>query len=118
MIKPPTMVMPSGRLSSEPVLVLNTSGSAPNIAARVVIKMGRNRRRQAGKIASVELLPSSRSAASAKSIIIMAFFFTIPMSSRMPISAMTLRSVRNSISASTAPTPAEGSVDRMVTGWM
>ena len=41
----------------------------------------------------------------AKSIIRMAFFFTIPISRMMPISAITLRSVRQSSSASTAPTP-------------
>ncbi len=34
-----------------------------------------------------------RSAASAKSIIMMAFFFTIPMSRTMPIKAITLKSL-------------------------
>ena len=34
-------------------------------------------------------LPSTRSASSAKSIIMMAFFFTMPISRMMPISAMT-----------------------------
>ena len=53
---------------------------------------------------------------SAKSIIKMAFFFTMPMSSITPISAMSENSVLNSISASSAPTPAEGSVDKMVSG--
>ena len=57
-----------------------------------------------------------RSAASAKSIIMMAFFFTMPISRMMPIMAMTLRSVCVSISASSAPTPAEGSVERIVMG--
>ena len=32
--------------------------------------------------------------------------------------ATTLKSWRNRISASNAPTPAEGSVDRIVIGWM
>ena len=36
----------------------------------------------------------------------------------MPISAMTLSSVRQSSSASSAPTPADGSVERIVIGWM
>ena len=48
----------------------------------------------------------------------MAFFFTMPISRMMPISAMTLKSLWKSISASSAPTPAEGSVERMVMGWM
>ena len=59
-----------------------------------------------------------RSAARAKSIIMMAFFFTMPISRMMPMSAMTLSSVLNSSSARSAPTPADGSVDRIVIGWM
>ena len=47
-----------------------------------------------------------------------AFFFTMPISSTMPTSATSDRSVPVSISASNAPMPAEGSVDRMVTGWI
>ena len=46
----------------------------------------------------------------------MAFFLTMPISSTSPISAMMLNSVPVSISAATAPTPALGSVDRIVTG--
>ena len=61
--------------------------------------------------------PSSRSATRAKSIIMMAFFFTMPMSRMMPIIAMTLRSVWMRSSARMAPTPAEGSVERIVRGW-
>ena len=46
----------------------------------------------------------------------MAFFSTMPMSSTIPISAMTLKSECVTISASRAPTPAEGSVERIVIG--
>ena len=46
----------------------------------------------------------------------MAFFFTRPISRMMPIMAITLRSVWVSSSASSAPTPAEGSVERIVIG--
>jgi len=46
----------------------------------------------------------------------MAFFLTMPMSRMMPISAMTLNSVRQRSSARIAPTPADGSVERMVIG--
>src|SRR5438132_1264658 len=39
-----------------------------------------------------------------------AFFFTMPIRSRMPISAMTVRSVRTASRAMSAATPAEGTV--------
>ena len=48
----------------------------------------------------------------------MAFFFTMPISRMMPISAMMVRSSPASMSASSAPMPADGSVERMVMGWM
>ncbi len=69
-------------------------------------------------MASRGLLPSLRSASSAKSIIMMAFFLTMPISRMMPMMAMMPRSVCDTISANSAPTPAEGSVDRIVIGWM
>ena len=47
----------------------------------------------------------------AKSIMMMAFFFTMPMSRTMPIRAMKENSIPNNRSASNAPMPAEGSVD-------
>ena len=46
-----------------------------------------------------------------------AFFFTMPISRMMPIMAMIESSIPQSSSASSAPTPAEGRVDRMVSGW-
>ena len=115
--KPPTIEMPRGRRNSEPVPVPNASGSAPNRAAAVVIIMGRNRSMQASKIASEVLMPCSRSAIKAKSIIIMAFFLTMPISSTIPMIAITLRSVLVSSSAISAPTEAEGSVEMIVMGW-
>ena len=112
------MEMPSGKRSSAPVPLSIASGSAPNSAASVVIMIGRNRSRQACTIASLGDMPLCRSASSAKSIIMIAFFLTIPIRRMMPISPMTERSCPNSISARMAPTPAEGSVERMVIGWM
>ena len=114
---PPTIVIPRGWRSSEPVPVPKASGSAPKIAAMVVIMIGRKRKMQASKIASRVLLPSWRSACRAKSIIRMAFFLTMPMSRMMPMMEMTLRSMLKSMSASMAPTLAEGSVEMMVSGW-
>ena len=67
-------------------------------------------------MASVVVLPCSRSATSAKSIIMIAFFFTMPISRMMPMIEITLRSILNSISASMAPTLAEGKVEMMVSG--
>ncbi len=52
----------------------------------------------------------------AKSIIMIAFFFTMPMSRMMPMMPITPRSLPVTINASSAPTPAEGSVDRIVSG--
>ena len=52
----------------------------------------------------------------AKSIIMMAFFFTMPMSNITPISAMIENSVSYNINANRAPTPAEGRVDKIVMG--
>ncbi len=45
-----------------------------------------------------------------------AFFFTIPISNTMPMIEMTFRSSLNIISASIAPTLAEGSVEMIVSG--
>ena len=44
---PPTMAMPSGRRSSEPMPMPKASGMPPSSAAMVVIMMGRKRSRQA-----------------------------------------------------------------------
>ena len=63
-------------------------------------------------------MPCSRSAASAKSIIMMAFFFTMPISRMMPMMAITSSSLPASHSASSAPTPAVGRVERIVIGWI
>ncbi len=112
------MLTPSGWRSSDPVPVPNIKGSAPKIAATVVMRIGRKRSRQALKIASRGANPSSCCATMAKSIINMAFFLTMPMSRMMPIKAMMVRSSPNSMRASSAPMPADGKVDRIVIGWM
>ena len=74
----------------------------------VVIMIGRKRSMQASKIASLGALPALRSASRAKSIIMMAFFFTIPISRKTPMSAMTLNSVPVASSASSAPDTGRG----------
>ena len=91
---------------------------APSSAAIVVIMIGRKRSRQASRIASRDDRPRVRSASMAKSTIMMAFFLTMPISNTMPTSATSDRSMPHAISASRAPMPADGSVDRMVIGWI
>ena len=88
------MVMPSGRRSSEPVPVPSASGRPPRSAAIVVIMIGpeAQQARLVDRLLAASC-PWSRSASSAKSIIMIAFFFTMPMSRTMPMSAMTLKSV-------------------------
>ncbi len=115
---PPTIAMPSGRRNSDPVPVPMASGRAPSRAAIVVIMIGRNRNRQAWRMASSGDMPCWRSASSAKSTIMIAFFLTMPMSRMIPISEIRSSGMPNSISASNAPTPADGRVDRIVIGWM
>jgi hypothetical protein len=109
---------PSGRRSSEPVPLPSSIGKAPSMAASVVIRIGRKRSSDASKIASSGGLPCLRSASSAKSTIMIAFFLTMPISSTMPMMPITSRSLPAIISASSAPMPADGSVERIVTGWM
>lgn len=48
----------------------------------------------------------------------MAFFLTMPISSTSAIIEITDSSVLVMNNASSAPTPAAGKVDRMVTGWI
>ena len=96
--------------------VPSANGRAPNKAAIVVIRIGRKRNMQASKMESIGFFPSLRSTSSAKSIIIMAFFLTIPMSSTMPMMEMMFRSTPKSINASIAPTLADGSVEMIVSG--
>ena len=47
-----------------------------------------------------------------------AFFFTMPISSTMPMTPMMSSPAPATISASSAPMPADGSVERIVSGWM
>ena len=110
------MVMPSGRRNSELGPVASTSGNEPSMAESVVIMIGRKRSRQAWKIASSGASPRLRSPSMAKSTIMMPFFFTMPISMMMPMKAISERSVPNSCSASSAPRPAEGKVEMIVSG--
>ncbi|KAG1434164.1 hypothetical protein G6F56_014411 [Rhizopus delemar] len=90
---------------------------APSSAASVVIMIGRKRSRQARRIASCALAPARR-ASIAKSTIMMPFFLTMPISRTMPTIPSTDRLRPHSINASSAPTPAGGSVEMIVIGWM
>ncbi len=83
-MRPATTAMPNGRRASAPAPIPSAMGSVPMIAAMVVIMIGRKRTRHASKIASAGVRFALRCASSAKSIIMMAFFFTIPISIKMP----------------------------------
>ena len=116
-ISPPIIVMPSGRRSSDPMPVPKRERQGPEQRRHGGHQDG-TETQQARLIDRVarSSCPPLRSVSSAKSIMRMAFFFTMPISRMMPIIAMMLRSVRHSINASSAPTPAEGSVERIVIG--
>ncbi len=82
----------------------------------VVIMIGRKRSRQACLIASAGPMPCERRATCAKSIIMMAFFFTMPINSTIPMADMMSNSILHNSSARNAPRPAEGKVDKIVIG--
>ena len=69
-------------------------------------------------MASAGLSPVERCFSSATSIIMMAFFFTMPTSMITPTKAYRFKSILKIISVSSAPKPAEGNPERMVSGWM
>ena len=81
------MAMPSGRRDSEPVPSPRAMGRHPMKAAMVVIMMGRKRMMEASMIAAAGAMPMPRCRSSAKSIIMMAFFLTMPTSMMMPTKA-------------------------------
>ena len=93
-------------------------GRLPISAAMVVIMIGRKRIRPAWWIACSARMPSLRCASMAKSIIMMAFFFTMPISMMMPTKAYMLSSMPKASSVTSAPRPAVGRPERMVSGWM
>ena len=88
----------------------------PRRAAIVVIIIGRKRLSEASKIACSGRNPCVRSASKAKSIMMIAFFLTIPIRRMIAITATSDRSLPVIISAIKAPIPAEGKVDRIVIG--
>ena len=112
------MATPSGWRSSAPVPVPSIRGMAPSRAAKVVIRIGRSLNSAAWWMAVRGSLPSVRSASRAKSIIMIAFLLTMPISRMMPMIPTIPRSMWPIIRATRAPIEAEGRVDRMVMGWM
>ena len=113
------MEMPSGRRSSEPVPVPSASGRPPSSAAMVVIMIGRKRSRQAWWIASRGDMP----------LVALGLEREVDHHDRVLLHDADQQHdadqrddartpIRQTISASSAPTPADGSVDRIVIGWM
>ena len=110
------MVMPSGRRSSEPVPVPKASGSAPNSAAMVVIRIGRKRSMQASKIASAVFLPLLALRLQRKVDHHDGVLLHDADQQHDADDGDDVQILLNSISASIAPTLAGGSVEMMVSG--
>ena len=92
-IRPPTIVMPSGRRSSDPVPGPERQRDAAEQRGHGGHHDGTEAQQARLVDRFVRRLALSRSASSAKSIIMMAFFFTMPISRMMPISEITLKSL-------------------------
>ena len=99
------MAIPSGRRSSDPTPRPRAMGSAPEERGR----RGHHDRSESQKARLMDGLARAhvpgRSASRATSTIMIPFFFTMPMSRMIPMSAMTLRSVWVTSKARSAPTP-------------
>ena len=89
----------------------------PMRAAKVVIMIGLNLSMQASWTASAGDMPDC-SRMMAKSIIMMPFFFTMPISMKSPIIAYMDSSISNSQRLPRPPTTAIGSDERTVIGCM
>jgi hypothetical protein len=117
-ISPPTIATPSGCRSSAPSPVPSISGTAPNSAARVVIRIGRKRSRQAWWIASRGDMPcvplGVQREVDHHDRVLLDDADQQDDADHRDDAQILLPATR----ASSAPRPAEGSVDRMVTGWM
>ena len=86
------MATPSGRRSSEPVAAADRQRQGAEHRGHGGHHNGpKTQQRRFMNGFHCRLLPSVRSTCSAKSIIKIAFFFTMPISRMMPISAMMLR---------------------------
>ena len=84
-MRPPTMQRPRETLVwATPPPMPSAMGTAPIMAAMVVMMMGRNRMRAASMMASSALLPSFSTALLAKSIMMIPFFSTMPMRRMSP----------------------------------
>ena len=110
--------MPSGRRISAPSPKPSASGSAPSIAAMVVIMIGRKRSRHASKIASsagyaVAALALQREVDHHDGVLL----DDADQQHHADQGDDAELGVEASCSASSAPTPADGSVDRIVIGW-
>ncbi len=117
-ISPPTMLMPSGLRSSAPTPPPSASGKPPSSAAIVVIMIGRKRSRQAWKIASSAVLPSAALGLQGKvdhhDGVLLHNANQQNDADERDYAELLARDQQ----ASNAPTPAEGSVEIIVMGWM
>jgi hypothetical protein len=111
------IVMPSGRRSSEPMPVPKASGTAPNSAAIVVIRIGRKRSMQASKIASLGALALLALGLQREIDHHDGVLLDDADQQHDADDGDDVQILPNSISASIAPTLADGSVEMIVSGW-
>ena len=84
----------------------------------VVIMMGRKRSMATGVNRVPRVLAFVRWASIAKSIIMMAFFFTTPISMINPDKGVQIQLLVEYLQSQQAPKTAEGRPERIVMGWM
>jgi len=107
--------MAIGERTSEPSPNASASGMKPNNAVIVVMMIGRSRERAPSTRAVRLATPASRNWLTL-SIRMIAFFTTSPTSKINPMNTTTDAGERVSSSAATAPTRANGMVNRITNG--
>ena len=114
-VSPPTTASASGWFASEPCSRPIAVGMRPITVARLVIAMGTKRERAAATMASTSATPSLRRRL-ASSTSRMPFETAMPMTIRMPMSAVIEKPCPAAMSARTMPTSETGMVKSMTKG--
>ena len=113
--KPPTTTIPNGTRLEEDTPRLNAIGKAPNVVARLVIKIGRKRWPEASNTASRLFKPFSLFLL-ANSTINIPFFVTSPISMIIPIFEKMFNVWSNIYKLNNAPANASGTVNIIMNG--
>ena len=116
--RPPMITRPRGLLASALAPIPRAIGNAPKMAAKVVIMIGRKRVNAASYMASREFMPLVRMLSKAKSIIMIPFFLTMPISKMMPRYEYIDKGKSKIHSVNNPPKVAGGKVESTVIGCM